>query len=723
MKNIFLLFFFLGAGWSISAQTDLLPGGAKGRDAGSDSTFLNVNGSAVGKRPGDNVYKNGTVGIRTTDTTGVFNISAKNPSGFYKPMGFYKGRSNGLDSVNLFQMFNSSDTVAAPFIMGVVNSGDISASGKNSSFYFGQNIYPGGAKIKQGKPALFQFWETNFINSMPILGNIQTYEWHLGYVPSNSAGADQRRILTSAFDWQGRIGNFGIKSDQVTFYKFGSLFTSKPSVYANLDFYRNAFEFNDTMDIVLRKPNAGGVWAAKSDNSIVKLISIDGSNRVSIAPNNATTIFTGVNTIQSAGGLKITTSSTANLVLGDNVLTGAVTMNAASSEVLRIQNPLSTSGFAFSMNGFEMAIRDMSVNRDIFQIEENGITDAEYIHADGRICFGGRADFDAQLHLKKTTLGAGTKMFRIENSTGGTNLFRSNAPPEGAITANQGDIALTNISSTGGIYGKYSGTGNTGWGKILNLIDPNTASTNQVLTWNGTTWAPATNTSESTKIGTFSTATDPKGLTISGDSIKLMSASLTRPGGINLIAQAFQAGAGAKLFQSTGTASIAVDNAADTGEAGISFTQLSGADIMAQMSVNSTDASNARLQLLIEDDGAYVNYLNIGTENDEKGVFESGGMYEDAPKNVTSTTYTLQYGDRNLLLNATDMVFTLQEIGTGAGQTKPGRVVWLFNDNTTSVTVTAAAGQNVIDANTLSLSGNTAIALIAAPTGKWLKKG
>lgn len=272
--------------------------------------------------------------------------------------------------------------------------------------------------------------------------------------------------------------------------------------------------------------------------------------------------------------------------------------------------------------------------------------------------------------------------------------------------------------------GKFEGVRvGSSYETFFTLQDTLSASPNQVLTWNGSSWAPATNTSESTKIGTFSTATDPKGLTISGDSIKLMSASLTRPGGINLIAQAFQAGAGAKLFQSTGTASIAIDNAADTGEAGINFTQLSGADIMAQMSVNSTDASNARFQLLIEDDGAYVNYQTIGTENDEKGVFQSGGMYEDAPKNITSTTYTLQYGDRNLLLNATDMVFTLQEIGTGAGQTKPGRVVWLFNDNTTSVTVTAAAGQNVIDANTLSLSGNTAIALIAAPTGKWLKKG
>ena len=432
-----------------------------------DSTFSLLNGQYLGKTPNGNVYKNGTLGIGTADTTGVLNVSAKNVEGIYRPMIFSKGVSNLVDSVNLFQLYQPSDTSAAPFIFGVVNSGNISAAGKNSSFYWGQNVYPGGAKIQSGKSAMFQFWETNFTNSLPILGNVPTYEWHMAFVPSNNAGSDQRRILTSAYDQLGRFGNFGIKADELTFYKFGSIFSGKPSVYASMDFYNNTFDFNDTMSIVLRKPNVGGYYATKSDNSVVNLMSIDASNRVSIAPNNATTIFTGANTIESAGGLKITANTTANLTLGDNVKTGAVIVNGAATEVLRIQNPLSTSGFAMSLNGFELAIRDMSVNRDIFQIEENGITDAQYIHANGRICFGGRADFDVQLHLKKTTLGATTKMFRIENSTGGSNFFRTNATPESSITANPGDVALASISSVGELYIKDSGTGNTGWLKAV----------------------------------------------------------------------------------------------------------------------------------------------------------------------------------------------------------------------------------------------------------------
>jgi len=298
---------------------------------------------------------------------------------------------------------------------------------------------------------------------MPVLGNVQTYEWHMAYVPSNSAGEDQRRILTSAYDWEGRIGNFGVKADKFTFYKFGSIFTGKPSVYASIDFFNNSFDFNDTMSIFLRKPNVGGYFASKSDGGAVNLISIDASNRVAIAPNNATTIYTGVNTIESAGGLKITANSTANITVGDNVKTGAVIFQAAASEVLRFQNPLSTTGFAMSLNGFEFAIRDMSVNRNIFQIEENGITDAQYIHSDGRVCFGGRAAFDIQMHLKKTSLGASAKMIGIENSTGKNIIYRSNASP---ASGSAGDITLTSISGVGDLW-VHDGTANRVLAKVI----------------------------------------------------------------------------------------------------------------------------------------------------------------------------------------------------------------------------------------------------------------
>lgn len=56
-----------------------------------------------------------------------------------------------------------------------------------------------------------------------------------------------------------------------------------------------------------------------------------------------------------------------------------------------------------------------------------------------------------------------TSPLKFTNNSGTVQFFRSSASPEGVITANEGDFAFTNISSTGRWWGKQTGTGNTGW--------------------------------------------------------------------------------------------------------------------------------------------------------------------------------------------------------------------------------------------------------------------
>ena len=53
--------------------TQWAPGAASG-SSGPDSTFSKTNGSYLDKHIGDNVYKNGTLGVRTADTSAIFNI-------------------------------------------------------------------------------------------------------------------------------------------------------------------------------------------------------------------------------------------------------------------------------------------------------------------------------------------------------------------------------------------------------------------------------------------------------------------------------------------------------------------------------------------------------------------------------------------------------------------------------------------------------------------------
>jgi len=89
-----------------------------------------------------------------------------------------------------------------------------------------------------------------------------------------------------------------------------------------------------------------------------------------------------------------------------------------------------------------------------------------------------------------SSLSNTSRLFTIQNNIGITNMYRVSSTAESTVTGRPGDIAFWGDGTNGGLWGKYSGTGNTGWGKFLNLIDPNGASSGNVLGWNGTTWAP-----------------------------------------------------------------------------------------------------------------------------------------------------------------------------------------------------------------------------------------
>lgn len=71
-----------------------------------------------------------------------------------------------------------------------------------------------------------------------------------------------------------------------------------------------------------------------------------------------------------------------------------------------------------------------------------------------------------------TMLGSGSVAFtnyilRLQSSGGTSDIFRSTATPESAITGSPGDLALTSISSTGRFWLKKTGTGNTGWKEVV----------------------------------------------------------------------------------------------------------------------------------------------------------------------------------------------------------------------------------------------------------------
>lgn len=93
----------------------------------------------------------------------------------------------------------------------------------------------------------------------------------------------------------------------------------------------------------------------------------------------------------------------------------------------------------------------------------------------GQTTFGptGSANSGQLLQVNgNTMLGSGASavtnyILRLQATGGTSDIFRSTATPESAITASPGDLALTSISSTGRFWIKKTGTGNTGWKEVV----------------------------------------------------------------------------------------------------------------------------------------------------------------------------------------------------------------------------------------------------------------
>lgn len=93
----------------------------------------------------------------------------------------------------------------------------------------------------------------------------------------------------------------------------------------------------------------------------------------------------------------------------------------------------------------------------------------------GQTTFGptGSANSGQLLQVNgNTMLGSGASavtnyILRLQATGGTSDIFRSTATPESAITGSPGDLALTSISSTGRFWIKKTGSGNVGWKEVV----------------------------------------------------------------------------------------------------------------------------------------------------------------------------------------------------------------------------------------------------------------
>jgi len=138
-------------------------------------------------------------------------------------------------------------------------------------------------------------------------------------------------------------------------------------------------------------------------------------------------------------------------------------------------------GLRSTGNNYGVFFRDNSNN---MYLSENAST---------RYMWGTGGVFQAygRIHAgEQTYTGDNSIVFplRITSTTNTWNIGAYGLNPEGNVSAGRGDM-VTNVG-TGDLYQKRTTSGNTGWGKLLNLSDANGAATDSVLVWNGTVWAP-----------------------------------------------------------------------------------------------------------------------------------------------------------------------------------------------------------------------------------------
>lgn len=696
---------------SLFGQTDLLPGGVKGRDGGSDSTFLKTNNTVIGKRPTDNIYKNGTLGIRTTDTSGVLSIYTPQPVSTDKPKINLKGDGHILMKIDR----DTGTTIGTDFYMTRILGSSGAGGGNNNQVWMaGWNVSAGGGLVDPTQPSCSYRIEERYRNST---GEAFSYEVHLPDI--RFTNGDGVRPLTGFFsrDHADKRGNWQFASDFIDFSDYSN--TQKAFWGFKTNGVRpKGITFLDTAQLVFYANNTSVLQQRNAANTrFWQLLKLNANDKVELSPEGAG-LYTSATNFAFLNGMTLQPNNGQGVAIGSSG-NAAGQLEVFSSFPLWMKNSTNTSGFSYVLNG-SLELRDMSTNDAIISIENNAPANVQYIRSGGALGIGNVPDSDVWLHVKKTALGASAKLFGIENSTGKSVIYRSSATPENAITANQGDITLVNDGTNGFLFGKYSATNNTGWGKFLNLIDPNGASSNQVLTWNGTTWTPATNTSESTTIGAFQSSGNSNGLTLSGTDIRLHAATISTPGGVNVGQQTFGVGSGTKIFNGTGSKQLDVDGNTDATAAGIGFTQL-GTDVIGYMAYNSADANHSFLRVQVEEGGSMTDYVTVGALNDTKGVQERGGLYEEVT-NVTSSPYNVVYGDRNIYLDGTSITVNLQAIGGSTNETKIGRVIYFFNDNATDVTLTPNGFETINDSASLTLPANTGVTLLAVTGTKWVTR-
>lgn len=430
---------------------------------GVDSTFAKVDGTYTGKRIGDNAYKQGTLALRSTDTTGVLNILGKSTTkpGIY--MRYLDASTNGFNWLRLdpdSQTDNSSVGSFYGWATNFVGANVPYSSRANHVWRIGYNTSQAGGRILTTDADLHMAFESNFTNVFESGRTRRGWEWH---IESQDTTGGIHRVISARGAHSGSDGDISFRSDNYSFQPYAA--GSAP--FWIVDRNGQLQTWSDTMQTLYEKPMVGIPFARMRDAANTrywKMFEPDASDRL-VINSEGNGLVIGASTTQfPTSGLLYTSDATA-LRIGATGNRSGLDIFSNSDEALRLRGPNETTGWNLRPESAEFVLQSPAGVGTVYVHESAPATSIYVESTTGDVGFR-ITNPTARIHSYSSS-GATQAMFRQENSTGSNALYRSNATPDGAITANPGDLAQTSISSLGELYLKETGTGNTGWKPVL----------------------------------------------------------------------------------------------------------------------------------------------------------------------------------------------------------------------------------------------------------------
>ena len=428
---------------------------------GVDSTFAKTDGTYAGKRIGDNAYKQGTLSLRSTDTTGILNVynNSTTKPGIY--LRYNDASTNGFNVWKIDPDNQTNNSTVGSFNFYATNFDGVNvpySTRANHVWRMGYNTTAGGGREVSTDADLHIAYESMFYNVYTTGRRKRSWEWHL---QSQDTLGGVHRVISTIGSHDGKDGEFSVATNRFSLIPY-----TASSTWLDMD-YINKNTYLDSMRIYFNEPQVAMPFLSFRDAAntrYYKMFESDASDRL-IINSQGNGLVIGAPTTQFPTSGLLYTSDASALRIGATGNRSGLDIFSNSDEALRLRGPNETTGWNLRPEASEFVLQSPAGVGTVYVHESAPATSIYIESTTGDVGFR-ITNPTARIHSYSSS-GATQAMFRQENSTGSNALYRSNATPDGAITANPGDLAQTSISSIGELYLKETGTGNTGWKPVL----------------------------------------------------------------------------------------------------------------------------------------------------------------------------------------------------------------------------------------------------------------